>query len=167
MDIPPVPNQPKTFRFPQRSFGNKNPVKRSFQLLGLVKERGCTDLGFCHVCLVAFKEGKLKSNTIDKAFIVNGFSNWKDVSVAFRKHDPSSCHRESVLKVLTLPKTTEDIGETLSTQHNKHKTNNRDCLLKILSSLRFLGRQGQPIRGDGDDRVRWELYSAADASRGR
>ena len=31
MDIPPVPNQPKTFKFPQRSFSQKNPVKRSFQ----------------------------------------------------------------------------------------------------------------------------------------
>ena len=31
MDIPPVPNQPKAFKFPQRSFGQKNTVKRSFQ----------------------------------------------------------------------------------------------------------------------------------------
>jgi len=31
MDIPPVPNQPKTFKFPQRSFGQKNIVRRSFQ----------------------------------------------------------------------------------------------------------------------------------------
>ena len=26
-----VPNQPTTFKFPQRSFGKTNPVKRSFQ----------------------------------------------------------------------------------------------------------------------------------------
>ena len=31
MDIPPVPNQPMSFIFPQRSFGKANPVKRSFQ----------------------------------------------------------------------------------------------------------------------------------------
>ena len=31
MDIMPVPNQPKTFKFPQCSFGQKTPVKRSFQ----------------------------------------------------------------------------------------------------------------------------------------
>ena len=31
MDIPPVPNQLKTFRFPQRCFGKTNPVKRSFK----------------------------------------------------------------------------------------------------------------------------------------
>ena len=27
MDIPPVPNQPKTFKFPQRCFGKTNPVR--------------------------------------------------------------------------------------------------------------------------------------------
>ena len=31
MDIPPVPNQPTSFIFPQRSFGKANPLKRSFQ----------------------------------------------------------------------------------------------------------------------------------------
>ena len=31
MDIPPVPTQPTSFIFPQRSFGMANPVKRSFQ----------------------------------------------------------------------------------------------------------------------------------------
>ena len=60
-------------------------------------------------------------------------------------------HRDSVDKVITLPKTTKDIGETLSTKHSENKNDNRECLIKILSSLRFLGRQGLPIRGDGDD----------------
>lgn len=31
MDVPSVPNQPKSFKFPKRSFGQKNPVQRSFQ----------------------------------------------------------------------------------------------------------------------------------------
>ena len=31
MDIPPVPNQPTSFKFPQRSFGKANPVNRSFR----------------------------------------------------------------------------------------------------------------------------------------
>ena len=52
--------------------------------------------------------------------------------------------------MITLPKTTKDIGETLSTKHAENKNDNRECLLKILSSLRFLGRQGLQIRGDGE-----------------
>ena len=59
--------------------------------------------------LVAYKDGKLNNHTLDKAFIINGFSNWKDASVSFKKHDSSKCHRESVDIVLTLPRTTKDI----------------------------------------------------------
>ena len=54
-------------------------------------------------------------------------------------------------KVVTLPKSTKDIGETLSNKHAEEKSDNRDCLRKILSSLRFLGRQGLPIRGHVDE----------------
>ena len=43
-----------------------------------------------------------------------------------------------MLKVQTLPRTCEDIGEILSTKHAKEKSENRDCLKKILSSIRFL-----------------------------
>ena len=28
---------------------------------------------------------------------------------------------------------------------------NRRCLLKIISNIRFLARQGLPLRGDGDE----------------
>ena len=41
-------------------------------------------------------DGKLNSSNLDKAFILNGFSNWKDASVAFKNHDHSKCHRDSV-----------------------------------------------------------------------
>ena len=50
------------------------------------------DLAFCHICSVAYKDGKLNNHTLDKAFIINGFSNWKDASVSFKKHDSSKCH---------------------------------------------------------------------------
>ena len=154
MDITPVPNQPATFKFPQRSFGKTNPVQRSFQVSWFSNRTWlhydeANDLAFCHTCMIAYKDGKLNLETMDKAFIVNKFSNWKDASVAFKKHDWSSCHRDSV-DVIKLPKTTKDIGETLPKKHAEHKVRNRNCLLQILSSLRFLGRQGLPIRNDGD-----------------
>ena len=43
------------------------------------------DLAYCHVCMVAYRGRKLNSSNLDKAFIVSGFSNWKDASVAFKK----------------------------------------------------------------------------------
>ena len=57
--------------------------------------------------------------------------------------------RAPVLK--TMPATTRDIGESLSTQHAKEKLVRPQCFLKLLSNLRFLARQGLPLRGDGDE----------------
>ena len=55
-----------------------------------------------------------------------------------------------MLKIVTLPVTTSDIGEICSSQHSKDKHDHRVCVLKILSNIRFLGRQGLPLRGAGN-----------------
>ena len=70
-------SQPNYDKFPQRSFGKTNPVKRSFQDSWFTNRTSlhydeANDLTFC---MVAYKEGKLNSNNLDKAFIINGFSN--------------------------------------------------------------------------------------------
>ena len=103
MDIPPVHNQPKTFKFPQRSFGpkKKNKVKRSFQSSWFANRMWlhygeANDLAYCHVRMGAYRDRKLNSSNLEKVFILNGFSNWKDAIVAFKKHDSSRCHRDSV-----------------------------------------------------------------------
>ena len=54
-------------------------------------------------------------------------------------------------KVLTLPASTGDVGELLSSAHAREKAANRHCLLKVISTLRFLARQGCAIRGHGDE----------------
>ena len=54
-------------------------------------------------------------------------------------------------RVFTLPPTTTDTGEALSTAHAQEKLENCQCLLKILSNLRFLTRQSCAIRGDADE----------------
>ena len=83
--------------------------------------------------------------------MTRGFSNWKDGTIAFRNHEKSTCHREAVEVIFTLPSTTRDIGEQLSQQHVAQKLKNRQALYQILSSIRFLGRQGLAIRGDGNE----------------
>ena len=62
----------------------------------------------------------------------------------------SDCHREAIEKVVTLPKVTKDVGEMLSKANTKEKEDDRECLLTILSTIRFLARQGIALRGDGD-----------------
>ena len=80
-----------------------------------------------------------------------GFSNWKDATASFKKHLQSKAHGEAVEVVVILPKTTKDVRELLSQAHRLQKTNARDMLRLILSSVRFLARQGLALRGDGSD----------------
>ena len=54
------------------------------------------DLAYCHICMVAYRDGKLNSSNLDKAFMLNGFSNWKDASWPL-KHESSRCHCGSVM----------------------------------------------------------------------
>ena len=82
--------------------------------------------------------------------VTKGFSNWKDATVAFRKHGQSKCHSEAVEVVVTLPKVTKDVGEQLSTAHRAKKEKATEMLQLILSSVRYLSRQGLALRGDND-----------------
>ena len=80
--------------------------------------------------------------------MTKGFSNWKDGTVCFKKPALSKSHLEAVEKVITLPQTTQDVGEQLSKAHMLEKQKARDMLYLILSSVRFLARQGLALRGD-------------------
>ena len=159
-DIPEVgdqPHQPRSFKFPQREFGKTSIVKRSFQpqwfdrwpWLHYDEER---DLSFCFTCLVAFKNKHLHSvRNLEQSFISSGFSNWKDATAKFNKHHASHCHQQAVLRTVTLPATTTNVDELLSSQLSKQRLERRKCFLKLLSNARFLSRQGIAFRGDGDE----------------
>ena len=53
--------------------------------------------------------------------------------------------------MIVLPSTTKDVSELLVTQLAKEKEHNRRMFLKIVSSIRFLSRQGMAFRGDRND----------------
>lgn len=60
------------------------------------------------------------------------------------------CHQHAVQVMIVLPKTTHDIGESLSSAHMKQKEDNRKVLLKIIQNIKFLSRQGIALRGHDD-----------------
>jgi len=45
-----------------------------------------------------------------------GFCNWKDGTLSFRKHEQSTCHKEAIEVMVTLPTTARDIGECVVNQ---------------------------------------------------
>jgi hypothetical protein len=153
------PHQPSSYVFPKRTFGIKAPVHRSFQpswfttwpwLHYLENE----DMALCHTCTRAFQTNQLSSTMVDPAFISKGYTNWKDATVkkaGFTKHENSDCHKKAVERLFTLPSTTKDVAESLSQTHEDDKAESRRVFLKILSNIKFLARQGLPLRGDGDE----------------
>ena len=106
---------------------------------------------FCNTCLKAIQNNMLSSTKADPAFTRIGFGNWKnamDKKKGFQKHESSESHREAVARYVTAPATTVgDVGELLSDKHAQEKAKSRRILLTILSNIRYLARQAQPLRG--------------------
>ena len=53
--------------------------------------------------------------------------------------------------MVKVPKTMKDVGECLSSQHAKAKSERRQLFMKILQNIAFLAYQGLPFRGDGSE----------------
>ena len=85
-------------------------------------------------------------------YISTGYTYWKDACGKFQNHEASKCHKDALLTAVTLPATTPDIDDCLSSQVAKEKLGRDQCFLKILSNLKLLTRQDLALRGDGDER---------------
>lgn len=144
--------QSSTFQFPLREFGKSSIVKRSFQQQWFdrwpwIHYNADRDLAFCYSCITAYQNNLLQSaHCLESTFISTGFSNWKDAVAKFSKHEGSCCHKDAVLHTVTLPATTSNVSELLSTQLAKERLEQRKCFLKVLSNIRFLA-----FRGDADE----------------
>ena len=75
----------------------------------------------------------------------------ENATAQFQKHQESATHKQAVEVMIVLPSTTKDVSELLVTQLAKEKEHNRRMFLKIVSSIRFLSRQGMAFRGDRND----------------
>ncbi len=158
-DLPPQPiHPPSHFVFPKREFGKKHVVKRSCQTSWFstwpwlhYQATNPDDVVFCHVCVSALKSKRMDPSRGDNAFTSSGFKNWKDATISFKNHEASASHKQALQVVVVIPSTFPDVGEMLSREHAQEKSENRQCLLRILSNIRFLSRQGLAFRGDGDE----------------
>ena len=158
-DIGDKPHQPSSFPFPSRQFGKKSIKNRRFQAawfdswawLHYLEDE---DKAICFPCTKAYQLHLLRSSSLEPAFISTGYTNWKDATVktaGFNAHERSECHKEAIERLITLPVTSKDVGECLSTSHEEEKAVARKNLLKIMSNLSFLARQNVALRGDGDE----------------
>ena len=85
----------------------------------------------------------------EDAFVTSGFDNWKKAHQRFIKmSNHNYLHKESILKVGLLKQ--DSMSTLLNKQAIIEQKQHRDQLLKQLSSLRFLLRQGLAVRGHGN-----------------
>ena len=82
------------------------------------------DQVFCYICTKAYNEKKLSASSVESLYITNGYTNWKRIPLTTltSMKDLSKCHADSVLKMVTVPRSMKDVRECLSSQHAKKKS---------------------------------------------
>ena len=148
--IPERAHQP-LLQFPLRSFGKQ---QRAFCASWYSKYpwlhyQEADDSVLCFYCLVAEERGLgssavVRNKSTDDAFIRTGFSNWKKALEKFDKHQSSLSHRDAMDQVVGKNK---NVGEMLQKGYAEEKAENKKMLKAILSSIRYVGRQGLALRG--------------------
>lgn len=86
------------------------------------------------------------SKSAEPTFSRSGFCNWKDSTRCFNRHEHSASHAEAVLKWGSYCAGL-NVANQLNSKHLEEQKLARRMLLKILSLMKFLARQGQAIRG--------------------
>ena len=103
---------------------------------------------YCFYCMKAYKSGVIHlSAKAEPTFTLTGFSNWKKATTRFKEHECSQAHRNAVAAHISSSRSTP-VNEMLIRQIEDAKASRRKSLIKQLSALRFLLRQGIAIRND-------------------
>ena len=83
-------------------------------------------------------------------FIDDGFQNLKKALERFREHEASVMHKEAIFKLAAM-ESSSGIGTLLSRQLESDQALHRTMLMKVLSCVKYLARQGLPLRGHYED----------------
>ena len=154
--LPELPDKPyhppAKFNFPIKKQGSAN---RRANYEWFIKHpwlhyESKNDQVFCYYCIKAVKEKKNSSSKMDSAFVSSGFTNWKRATDKFKLHENAKSHKESMLRVVTAPKS-GDIGEMLNSGLASEKQSNRKNFMKILTNVRFLAKQNLAFRKGGNE----------------
>ena len=107
---------------------------------------------FCCSCRSAHSKGLLSfSKHCKSAFVNDGFKNFKKALERCREHEKSAMHTEAVMKLVAIESKSSGIGAQLSTQVLTDQRHHREMLMKLIGSIKFLARQGLPLRGHHED----------------
>lgn len=116
--------------------------------------------------MVRFKYIIIKKGHIDQSFIKKGFTNWKGATEAFRLHEKSQCHIDSVISWEHLKKgipidvrLDKQKVITLATRE-KIRLENREIIKRLIDVIIVLTKSGSSFRGhlEHEDSVNKGLF---------
>jgi hypothetical protein len=150
LSIPFQPTDVSTISSTKRLFGTgKSSRERCFQIIWYKKHPWlhlCTSnfKAFCSVCMTT---SGIKG---EAAFTNEGFNNWKKATQSFTEHEQSIPHK-TALYASKFNTSKQSISSKVSSHFKKVQQERRSNLMKELKAVRFLLRQGLPMRGHLDE----------------
>lgn len=109
------------------------------------------DFVLCFQCVQANSgKGLGSADRTELAFISKGFQNWKKGTQKFEAHAKSSQHRRAVEFLLQRSKGTP-VTDLIIKKSKEQQLEARTAMRTVLSSLRYLARTGQAVRGLNND----------------
>jgi len=160
------PNQPRNVEFTK---SGKIGHERSFQanwfdLYPWLHYDEELQAAFCFTCVKAAETNSLSTQTLSQgdAFLRKGYQNWKhalEKARGFQKHEMSQAHKEATIRYVKSSSNQPDVVDMVSSEAEKQRFKNRQMLLKILTNIRFLARQGLPLRGSWNKEYNIEVDS--------
>ncbi|CAF4079753.1 unnamed protein product, partial [Rotaria sp. Silwood1] len=130
--------------------------KRSCQLGWFLKYQWLTycqseNKVYCYFCRTAYYCGfHPEPNKSGEAMLAfTGFSDWKNAIARLKKHESSKIHSDCVYLVKQQQKPT--VAAQLNLTHQIQQAKRRRMLLTEIQCIKYLLRQGLPIRGHVED----------------
>lgn len=112
---------------------------------------------YCSTCRSAKSKNLLTfPKHYKSAFIDDGFQNLKKAIERCREHENSVTHKEAVTKLVAINSKGTGVDALLSTRLKADQEHHREMLMKLLHSIKYLARQGLPLRGHHEDSVSFE-----------
>jgi hypothetical protein len=110
---------------------------------------------FCFCCKILKCSTRNSLSSLDH----NGCRNWRNISTKLREHENSVEHIQNVNKqneLKTRMRKEETVDKDLQKQINKEKEHLRQVLLRIIATVKFIGKHNLAFRGTIE-----QLYSGS------
>uniref|UniRef100_A0A9J8CL73 Zinc finger MYM-type protein 1-like n=1 Tax=Cyprinus carpio carpio TaxID=630221 RepID=A0A9J8CL73_CYPCA len=140
------PYQPKAGCFIQQQLASKTLSFQDRWYKNHTWLHYCPDVRgiLCFYCMKAFRnQTSPLARSVDQSFVSTGLQNWKKAIEKFKAHEMSQAHK---VAITTHTHQAKSIDTQLSSAKALQQQQARSHLLKIVSSLQFLARQGTAIR---------------------